>query len=349
MVEVTRRPLISVVVPVYNGEGTLDQCLGALLSAHDDDLEVVVVDDGSTDGTFALAEGWSRRDARCRVVHLPQNAGAAQAKNIGARHASGDLLLFTDADIKVQAEVMGVITECLGDDQVHGVVGLLGQHCPYPNFASQFKNLWMHYTYARQPREVGLFFTSVAAIRRELFLCEGGFDDHYLGASITEDIEFGQRLRAKGYRLVLDKRAAVEHLKHYTAAEVLRTDLLRARGLTLTWLRNHLLPAGADGQEAKPRAHYASVPWFFGAGVGAMGLAMLFLLIGLVLGSPWLWLSLLAVLGALALNIPFLAALTRWRGMRFGLQSAGFLLLDLFVSGLGIALGLFDAARGKRY
>jgi glycosyltransferase involved in cell wall biosynthesis len=349
MAQSAYRPRISVIVPVYNGERTLDRCLGALLNARADDLEVIVVDDGSTDGTLALAEAWSYRDGRCRVVHLSQNAGAAQAKNMGARQAGADLLLFTDADIVVSPEVIDVILEGLDDDRVHGVVGLLGQYCSYGNFASQFKNLWMHYTYARQPREVGLFFTSVAAIRRELFLREGGFDDHYLGASITEDIEFGQRLRAKGYRLVLDKRAAVEHLKHYTVGEVLRTDLLRARGLTLTWLRNHLLSDGDDGQEAAPRAHYASVPWFFGAGVGAMGLAVLFLLIGILFGSPWLWLSLLAVLGALALNLPFLAALARWRGARFGVQSAGFLLLDLFASGLGIVLGMFDAVRGRRY
>ena len=79
----------------------------------------------------------------------------------------------------------------------------------------------------------------------------------------------------------MDQRLAVEHDKRYTAGEVLRTDLLRARGLTQTWIRNRLTP--------EKRAHYASVPWFFGAGVLCMGLATVSLILALVSGSAnWL-------------------------------------------------------------
>jgi len=174
------------------------------------------------------------------------------------------------------------------------VVGLLAETCPYTNFASQFKNLWMHYTYRRQPRRVGLFFTSAAAIRRPIFVQEGGFDRHYAGASITEDIEFGQRLLSRDYFVVMDQRLTVEHQRRYTLNEVLRTDLFRARGLTQTWLRNRA--------SATKRAHYASVPWYFGAGVLALGLATLFLLLALLLWATWplagAGLSALAALGA---------------------------------------------------
>ncbi|MBC7236984.1 MAG: glycosyltransferase family 2 protein [Chloroflexi bacterium] len=344
----TKSPRVSVIIPVYNGAGTLDECLATVLGSTWRDLEVVVVNDGSTDATAQIARRWADRDSRCRVIDLPQNAGAARAKNIGAQHARGEILFFTDADIRVPAPLLSYVLEDLADPRVDGVVGLLGQSCPYHNFASEFKNLWMHFTYRRQPREVGLFFTSAAAIRREIFAREGGFDSHYQGASITEDIELGQRLRAKGYRLVLDQRATVEHCKHYTLGEVLRTDLLRARGLMLTWLRNHL---PFLRREAKAlRAHYASVPWYFGAGVLAMGMATLLGLAALILGSGfWALMALLAVLAALALNAPFLSALARWRGGLFALRSAGFLLLDLYASGLGIVLGFIDLLRGKRY
>jgi len=328
---------ISVVVPVFNGAMTLAGCLDALYASRYPDFEVVVVDDGSTDATREVASRYP-----CRLVALPRNEGAAQAKNHGAQIATGEILFFTDADVHVQPQTLSWVAEVLGDPEVHGVVGLLAQSCPHSNFASQFKNLWMHFTYRRQPRRVGLFFTSAAAIRRSVFLQEGGFDSHYRGASITEDIEFGQRLLSRGYQIVMDQRLAVEHDKHYSVGEVLRTDLMRARGLTQTWIRNRLTP--------DKRAHYASVPWFFGAGVMCLGLATVAALIALVLGDArYLWGVAGLALAALALNGPFLLALGRWRGPLFLLQSAGFILVDLYVSGLGIALGFWDFARGRHY
>jgi cellulose synthase/poly-beta-1,6-N-acetylglucosamine synthase-like glycosyltransferase len=200
----------------------------------------------------------------------------------------------------------------------------------------------MHYTYRRQPERVGLFYTSAASIRRELFLAEGGFDAHYAGASITEDIELGQRLLSRGYRIVMDQRLTVMHDKHYTVGELLRTDLRRARGLMQTWVRNRL-------QQTK-RAHYASVPWFFGAGVLMMGLGTLLALLALLFWSgPLLIAAILTIPLALLFNAPFLAALGRWRGLRFFALSAGFLVLDLYASGLGVAWGIADCARGRAY
>ncbi len=328
---------ISVIVPVYNGAATLAGCLDALYASRYPDFEVVVVDDGSKDATRQVAARYP-----CQILALPQNQGAAQAKNEGARVATGEILFFTDADVHVRPETLGWVAEDLRDPDVTGVVGLLADSCPHTNFASQFKNLWMHFTYRRQPRRVGLFFTSAAAIRRAIFVQEGGFDAHYRGASITEDIEFGQRLLSCGYQIVMDKRLAVEHDKHYTAGEVLRTDMLRARGLTQTFIRNRLTP--------EKRAHYASVPWFFGAGVLCMGLATVSLILALVFGSAnWLLGTAGLTLVALVLNAPFLLALGRWRGPLFLLRSAGFTLVDLYASGLGIALGFYDFVRGRQY
>jgi len=331
------KPLISVVIPVHNGAATLPRCLEALVASVYENVEIIVVDDASTDDTPAVAARYP-----CRLLRLPENVGAARAKNFGAQEAKGEILFFTDADVYVPPPALAYVAEDLADPEVDGVVGLLARDCPHENFASQFKNLWMHFTYLRQPRRVGLFFTSAAAIRREIFIREGGFDPHYQGASITEDIEFGQRLLSRGYRIVMDKRLTVVHDKHYTMGDLLRTDLLRARGLMQTWLRNRL--------SKTKRAHYASVPWYFGAGVLMMGLATLWALAALALGqAQLLWGVGLFILGALVLNSPFLLALGRWRGGVFFLQSALFLLVDLYVSGLGILVGVWDFLRGKRY
>jgi glycosyltransferase involved in cell wall biosynthesis len=328
-------PLVSVIIPVYNGAKTLAGCLEAALASRGVRFEVLVVDDGSTDATREVAKQYP-----CRLIALPRNEGAARAKNHGAEQAAGEILFFTDADVHIPPDALAHVVEHLADPQITGVVGLLAATCPYADFASQFKNLWMHFTYRRQPRRVGLFFTSAAAIRRDVFLAEGGFDPHYAGASITEDIEFGQRLFGKDYFIVMDKRIAVEHHKHYRMGEVLKTDLWRARGLMQTWLRNRA--------RKESRAHYASVPWYFGAGVGVLGLATLAGLTALFGGLSWL-VAIALVLLALALNAPFLLALGQLRGIRFMLASALFLLVDLFVSGLGILLGVFDFVTGKTY
>ena len=64
-------PLISVIVPVYNGEAFLDQCLESIVVQDYARLEIIIVDDGSTDGTASISDRWAERDSRVRVIHQP--------------------------------------------------------------------------------------------------------------------------------------------------------------------------------------------------------------------------------------------------------------------------------------
>ncbi|MGH3348358.1 MAG: glycosyltransferase family 2 protein [Nocardioides sp.] len=90
-------PLLSVVVPAYQVVGWLEESLRSVLDQSLTDLEVVVVDDGSTDGTAELADRVAATDERVRVVHRP-NAGLAAARNAGTELATGELLTFVDSD-----------------------------------------------------------------------------------------------------------------------------------------------------------------------------------------------------------------------------------------------------------
>ncbi|MGL4647963.1 MAG: glycosyltransferase family 2 protein, partial [Caldilineaceae bacterium] len=97
----SRRLTCSVVVPVYNGAGVIGRCLDALAAQQPTDptLEILVVDDGSTDQTAAVVQVWgmAHPSVRLRLASQP-NAGPASARNRGARLAAGELLLLTDAD-----------------------------------------------------------------------------------------------------------------------------------------------------------------------------------------------------------------------------------------------------------
>lgn len=97
------QPLISVIVPVYNVEGYVQPCLDALLAQTWPKLELVLIDDASTDGSGDVCEACAARDSRVRVVRFPENRGPSAARNEGVRRASGAYIAFVDADDRAEA------------------------------------------------------------------------------------------------------------------------------------------------------------------------------------------------------------------------------------------------------
>lgn len=98
--------VISVIVPVYNVARYLPQCLDSILGQDHRALEVIVIDDGSTDGSGAICDEYARRDSRVRVIHQ-KNGGAAAAKNAGLRVAAGEYVSFVDSDDFLEPDVYG--------------------------------------------------------------------------------------------------------------------------------------------------------------------------------------------------------------------------------------------------
>ena len=91
-------PAVSVIVPVYNAAATLDRCVESVLAqAVPGGLELILVDDGSTDGSPALCDGWAQKDPRVRALHQP-NGGPSAARNAGLEAARGAYIGFVDAD-----------------------------------------------------------------------------------------------------------------------------------------------------------------------------------------------------------------------------------------------------------
>lgn len=87
----------SVIVPVYNVESFLPQCVDSILACDNSDLELLLVDDGSTDGSAHLCDAFSARDNRVKVFHKP-NGGVSSARNLGLEHAQGEWIMFVDSD-----------------------------------------------------------------------------------------------------------------------------------------------------------------------------------------------------------------------------------------------------------
>lgn len=88
---------LSIIIPVYCVEATLDRCLQSIVAQSFTDFEVLLVDDGSPDGCPQLCEAWGRRDSRIRVSHR-RNGGLSAARNAGLDMAQGDFVTFVDSD-----------------------------------------------------------------------------------------------------------------------------------------------------------------------------------------------------------------------------------------------------------
>lgn len=91
-------PSISVIVPVYQAKKFLYRCLDSMSRQTFSDWELILVDDGSTDGSGALCDQFAAKDSRARVFHRKKNQGVSEARNLGLREARGDYITFLDAD-----------------------------------------------------------------------------------------------------------------------------------------------------------------------------------------------------------------------------------------------------------
>ncbi len=112
------RPRVSVVICAYNAAATIDECLTSLEQLRYPDFEVIVVNDGSTDQTGAIAA----RHPIARLITTP-NAGLATARNIGLHEATGDIVAYTDADVRVDPEWLTFLVQRFADDDVVAVGG----------------------------------------------------------------------------------------------------------------------------------------------------------------------------------------------------------------------------------
>ena len=197
----TNNPLVSVVIPARNAAPTITATLRGLAEQNDDhDLEVLVVDDGSTDATVDVV---AASGMPARVVQGP-GTGAGAARNAGAAAARGQVIAFTDADCVPQPDWLeqGLKAMCNGLDLVQGVV----RADPAMTRGPFDRTVWV-------VAETGLYETANLFVKRDLFETLGGFQDFIEdgGRPLGEDVWFGWRARRSRARVGFSERAVVHH------------------------------------------------------------------------------------------------------------------------------------------
>ena len=132
-------PLISVIVPAYNAEAFLDPCLESIVTQSYRHLEILVVDDGSTDGTGTLCDRWAQRDERIRVIHQP-NGGHSAVRNAALDTMTGELVAMVDSDDILHPEFAATLLDTMrqtgADIAVGGYIPFYGEEPDFPDAAS---------------------------------------------------------------------------------------------------------------------------------------------------------------------------------------------------------------------
>ncbi len=204
---------LSLIIPMYNASDCIRESLTSIQEQTARNIEVILVDDCSTDDTVKKAKGFP-----FKIIELSKRLSPAGVRNCGVNSASGDTLIFVDADVVLRPDSIEEIVHSLGAPDTEAVSGIYTQDTPQASFFSQLQNLILTFRYELAPKSTDLVCSFFCAIKRGAFEAIGGFNEKMF---YYEDIDLGKRLASKGYHCKIDPKLKVAHLKLYNHAGLL--------------------------------------------------------------------------------------------------------------------------------
>ncbi len=314
---------LSIIVPTFNNQLTINACLKAIQGTKLDHYELIVVDCGSVDDTADIARRYADK-----VIVVPSNSGRSLARTCGMKVAKGEVFVNVDSDVVVRPDTFSKIAEYFTlHKDVDAVTGLVSKEHPNNRFFTQYKNLYMHYIFKKAPDEVTFLYCSICAVR--MTAMHSFVSEFALG----EDTAMGQRLVREGRKIVLLKDLEVVHLKRYTFLSFLKNDFI----IPLEWARIFIRYSGwkefwqrRTGFAHSPKERILSIILSHSlvvvSALAVLGLASWLVVISMVI----VWFG---------LNCSFVAFLAREKGILFGVLGVCVTLLDNLVMGTGILCG----------
>lgn len=306
-------PRISVIVAAYNSKRTISQCLASLFALDYPGYEVIVVDDGSTDGTPEICAAYES----VRLIRLDRG-GPSRARNVGIDLAFGEIIAFTDSDCVVSRDWLREIEKGFVDERVAGV----GGNQVSPEGESEFGRSVQEFFRAigfvtdyinldRTLRETRHNPSCNSAYRKSVLKEVGGFVE---GQFPCEDLELDLKIRKLGYRLIYNPNAVVGHFRPGSYAGFARMMRRYGSGEWLLW-RKHGFFRKLD-----------HVPWIL-----VLGLLAAFFLVG--------WNGMLPLLAVLTVVAIWAWFYMKERSLTKSLRHTTFFFLTVFFWNWGFFTG----------
>jgi glycosyltransferase involved in cell wall biosynthesis len=217
---------LSIIIPVFNSEETLDKCLDAIFNFKDSHDEVIVIDDNSTDSSRDIASKYD-----LHLILMSQNQGQGHCRNRGINAAKNELLVFIDSDIEIQKDSLALIKEhFLKNGEVSCVTGRLSARSPIPDFFSTYKNLYMNYIFSKSVNPINFLFGSICAFKAKANLL---WPEEF---NFGEDTELGIEAVEKGLVIHFLENLEVLHYHKKTATSSIRNDFMIPFGFAKVFL-----------------------------------------------------------------------------------------------------------------
>jgi glycosyltransferase involved in cell wall biosynthesis len=198
--------MLSIVIPTYNAEKYMPALLDSIFHNKVDDMEVVIVDDCSTDDTVRISKSFP-----VRVIKMERNSGPAKARNIGVEAAKGDIIYFLDSDVIVLDGAIKEVKDYFDrNPSAKCVIGICSTEPLNKGFVSKYMALFEYiHLIGQENQKVSVFAPRCGAIKRDFFLEIGSYDENYRGADV-EDFELARRINRQA-EIILNPKIMVRH------------------------------------------------------------------------------------------------------------------------------------------
>ncbi len=235
--------MISIVIPTYNASKFIPNLMNSIYKQAVDDMEVIIIDDCSTDNTVELVKEYP-----ARVIVMEQNGGPAKARNRGVAEAKGDIILFFDSDVLVLDGTVQEVKDYFENDHAANcVIGICATEPLNKGFVPKYMAMFEYiHLLDAVGNNLSVFAPRCGAITKALFEKAGGYDESYKGADV-EDFELARRIN-KIDRIELNPKMLVRHQFVNNVEEAVKNYFKRA----VMWI--HLFMTDKQFDNAGPTA-----------------------------------------------------------------------------------------------